>query len=367
MSGAVTPRMGRVLEAMGQAGLDTLLLTPSSSLKYVLGQSPIADERLFVLALSPGRRPFLLANSLYALEAEEMFSGDKVFWRDGEDPYPLLGRELERRGYPLSRLAVDQSTQARFLLPLMELLPLSRLCSAAPVLDALRVCKDPEERERLREACRRGDQALERVMARGGDWVGRTEAEFFARLSYEMTALGLEEPGACVCAGANAADPHHTAGQAVIRRGSCLLVDFGGTYRNYYTDMTRTFWFGEPDPEFQRVHEVVRRANAAARAAAVPGRALQEVDRAARRVIQEAGYGAFFVHRTGHGVGIDVHEGPGAAEGETAELKPGMAFSIEPGIYLPGRFGVRIEDLVLMGEDGAEVLHRYPRELICYP
>lgn len=143
-------------------------------------------------------------------------------------------------------------------------------------------------------------------------------------------------------------------------------MDFGGTWKDYYTDMTRTFWFGEPDPEFVKVHDIVRQANAAAAEAAQLGRELQEVDRAARKVITDAGYGKYFIHRTGHGVGIDVHETPNAAEGETAILKPGMAFSIEPGIYLQGRFGVRIEDLALMTEDGVEILHSYPRELVCY-
>lgn len=143
-------------------------------------------------------------------------------------------------------------------------------------------------------------------------------------------------------------------------------MDFGGTYRDYYTDMTRTFWFGEMDDGFRRVYDVVLAANAAAHEAAVLGNAMQEVDRAARRVITKAGYGEYFVHRTGHGVGIDVHESPNAAEGETAELRPGMAFSIEPGIYLPGRFGVRIEDLVLMTETGPEVLHAFPKELRNY-
>lgn len=326
MSRAVTPRMERVLAAMAQHHVDTLLLTPSSSLKYVLGGRPIVDERLFVLAMTPGEEPFLLCNELYALEAEELFAGDKIFWKDGEDPYPILKRELQRRDWPLNRVAVDQSTQARFLFPMMATLDGSQFLSATAILDALRVYKDPEERDRMRQACR----------------------------------LGLAEPGACVCSGANAADPHYTGGNAPIQANACLLVDFGGTWKDYYTDMTRTFWFGEPDPEFVKVHNIVRQANAAAAEAAQLGRELQEVDRAARKVITNAGYGKHFIHRTGHGVGIDVHETPNAAEGETAILKPGMAFSIEPGIYLPGRFGVRIEDLALMTEDGVEILTVIP-------
>ena len=289
-----------------------------------------------------------------------------VFKVNGGDPYPILKQELKKRGWPLGRVAVDQSTQARFLFPMMAAFDRSQFLSATAILDALRVCKDPEERERMRRACRLGQEALKRTMADGADWVWKTEGAFFARLSYEMTCLGLAEPGACVCSGANAADPHYTGGNAVIQANACLLVDFGGTWKDYYTDMTRTFWFGKPEPEFVKVHDIVCRANAAAAEAAKLGRALQEVDRAARKVITDAGYGPYFIHRTGHGVGIDVHETPNAAEGETAVLKPGMAFSIEPGIYLPGRFGVRIEDLALMTEDGVEILHSYPRELVCY-
>ena len=158
MSRAVTPRMERVLAAMAQHHVDTLLLTPSSSLKYVLGGGPIVDERLFVLAMTPGEEPFLLCNELYALEAEELFAGDKIFWKDGEDPYPILKRELQRRDWPLNRVAVDQSTQARFLFPMMATLDGSQFLSATAILDALRVYKDPEERDRMRHACRLGQE-----------------------------------------------------------------------------------------------------------------------------------------------------------------------------------------------------------------
>ena len=369
MSTAVTPRMGRVLEQMEQKGIDIILLAPSSGFRYVMGQSPVADERLFVLALAPGKEPFMVCNELYQIDAGQMFDGPAILWKDGEDPYPILRRELEARHWPINgRIAVEQDTRARFLLPMMATLPEATFCSASPILDAMRVYKDEEERERMREACRRGDEGMKRAIQDGSAWVGKTEADFCARISYEMTSLDLLDVGGGACVGENAAAPHYTGRKGVIRRGSCLLVDYAGAYRNYYTDMTRTFWFGKPDPEFVKIHDIVREANAAARDAAVLGRELQEVDRAARRVITEAGYGKYFTHRTGHGIGINEHESPNAAEGETAILKPGMAFSIEPGIYLPGRFGVRIEDLALMTENGVEILHHYPRDFAscCY-
>ncbi len=359
-------RIRWILEMMERQQIDLLLLMPSAGMKYALGDSPIADERLFVLALAPGKKPFLLANSLYQLEAAELFDGECVFWQDGEDPYPVLRRQLEVLGYRWNRTAVERSTQAQFLLPLQKLLPGAGFEPASEILDRLRIHKDEKERDRLRKASRLGDEALRRVMERGGRWIGKTEAEFFARLSYEMICLGLDVPDACVCAGANAADPHYVSRQGIIQENSCLLVDFGGTWKHYYTDMTRTFWFGQPDAEFEKVYDIVRRANEAGEAAAILGRPMEEIDRAARKVICDAGYGQYFIHRTGHGVGIDVHESPNAAEGEKAILEPGMAFSVEPGIYLPGRFGVRIEDLVLMTEVGAEVLHSYPKELTCF-
>ena len=176
-------RIRRILEMMERQQIDLLLLMPSAGMKYALGDSPIADERLFVLALAPGKKPFLLANSLYQLEAAELFDGDCVFWQDGEDPYPVLRRQLEVLGYRWNRTAVERSTQAQFLLPLQKLLPEAGFEPASEILDRLRIHKDEEERDRLRKACRLGDEALRRVMERGGRWIGKTEEEFFARLS----------------------------------------------------------------------------------------------------------------------------------------------------------------------------------------
>ena len=191
-------RIRRILEMMERQQIDLLLLMPSAGMKYALGDSPIADERLFVLALAPGKKPFLLANSLYQLEAAELFDGECVFWQDGEDPYPVLRRQLEVLGYRWNRTAVERSTQAQFLLPLQKLLPGAGFEPASEILDRLRIHKDEEERDRLRKASRLGDEALRRVMERGGRWIGKTEAEFFARLSYEMTCLGLDVPDASV-------------------------------------------------------------------------------------------------------------------------------------------------------------------------
>ncbi|MEG1241323.1 MAG: Xaa-Pro peptidase family protein [Oscillospiraceae bacterium] len=359
-------RMKKVLERMEERGIDALFLCPSSNMSYILGSSPIIDERLYLLVLAPEKEPFIIANALYEPQVSELQIPDAYYWRDGEDPYPLLQRQLNAREIHPRRAAVDSSMQARFFMPLTRLLPDTHFVSAEEIINALRVFKDEAEGTALREACKKADAALAKTMERGADWLGHSEAEFFAQLAFEMGSLGLKEPGACVCVGENAADPHYQGGSGIIEKGKCLLVDFGGTFNNYYTDMTRTFFFGEPDEDFRKIHSIVLEANLAAQNAAKLGNELQEVDAAARRVIENYGYGRYFIHRTGHGIGIDVHENPNAAKGETAEIRPGMAFSIEPGIYLPGRFGVRIEDEALMTEEGVEILHSFPRELISY-
>ncbi len=359
-------RVEKVLKKMKDENVPTLILCPSSNMSYVLGHSPIIDERLFVLVLSCEGQCFVLANSLYEPEVAQMFEGRAVYWRDGENAYSILADELAKQEVPLEKVAVDDSMQARFLMPLMALFPKTRFVSANSLINDLRIYKDEAERKSLRQACSRADAALKNTIGDGSLWRNKTEADFFAQLSYEMTKLGIKEPGACICSGANAANPHYVGGKGIIENGKCLLVDFGGTYEGYYTDMTRTFHFGEPDPEFVKIHEITLRANLAAQSAAHLGNQMQDVDRAARAVIKDAGYGEYFLHRTGHGIGIDVHEYPNAVEGETAEIMPGMAFSIEPGIYLSGRFGVRIEDEALMTENGVEILHSFPRELMVF-
>lgn len=178
-----------------------------------------------------------------------------------------------------------------------------------------------------------------------------------------MTKQGLNAHGAIVAVGANAAVPHHVTGQTIIEKGNCMLVDYGANCEGYCSDMTRTFHFGEPSDEFKRVYEVVKEANRRGQEAAKIGNLLQDVDRAARSYIESQGYGPYFTHRTGHGIGLEGHEGPSAAEGVEVPIVPGMAFSIEPGIYFPGRFGVRIEDQALIREDGLHILHDFSREI----
>jgi Xaa-Pro dipeptidase len=233
----------------------------------------------------------------------------------------------------------------------------------APLTAPLRRYKDASELDRIRRASGIADQCLAAIIEKGNYWLGKTEAEFCEELTAALRRAGVTAYGAIVAVGANGAVPHHVTGNTVIEKGKGLLIDFGGNLEGYNTDCTRTFHFGRPDEEFEKVYHIVLEAHLAAEAVARPGKLLGDVDDAARSVIEKAGYGQYFTHRTGHGLGIEEHEGVSAAKGETTPIAPGMVFSIEPGIYLPDRLGVRIENLVAIGKDGPEVLHAFPRDL----
>ena len=356
--------METVQKRIEEAGIGCFLAGPSSTMKYLTGYSGKPDERLFVLVMAAGQPAFVVANKLYELQASVIPVSDYVYWSDGENGVEILCRELEKRHIDISAVAVDKSMPGMFLVPLLEHLKGAKLILGNKLVDDLRIYKDSTEMEYMSTACRLASDALKETVDRGSWWIGKTETEFMGQLAFEMTKRGLKLPSGIVAVGENAAIPHHLTGQTVIEKGKCLLVDFGGNYKNYNTDMTRTIFFGEPSDEFKRVYEIVLEANRRGKLAAKAGNQLQDVDRAARTYIASQGYGSYFTHRTGHGIGIDGHEGPSAGEGETTVIALGMAFSVEPGIYLPGKFGVRIEDQVLITEEGTKVLHDFPRELM---
>ncbi|MDR2178013.1 MAG: Xaa-Pro peptidase family protein [Treponema sp.] len=357
-------RLDKVRAEMKKRGIDLFLAGPSSNLLYLTGCALGGDERLFLLVLPAEGEPFVLANTLYQDQVKGLPVGELALWKDGEDPFALLRREVERRNWPLAAIALEERIPALFSLPLAEQFPHSRFALGSPLTGSLRLRKDREELELIRRASRAADQALAALTGKGGYWLGKTETQFRDALVAELGSGGVKAWEPIVAAGANGAVPHHVTGQSPIEAGKGLLVDFGGSLEGYNTDCTRTFHFGKPDAEFEKVYNTVLEAHLAAEAAARPGNVLGDVDLAARSVIEKAGYGPCFTHRTGHGLGIDIHEGPSAVQGETTPITPGMVFSIEPGIYLSGRLGVRIENLVAVGPEGPEPLHRFPRDLM---
>ena len=356
-------RMKKTRELMVKEDVDVFFVSPSSNLFYLSGYAPGGDERLLLLVLPRDGEPFFIANVLYKEQLKPVPVKDQVYWKDGEDAFGLLVSEIEKRNIRIKKAALEPEIPALFSLPLSRSFPGTNFSLGSPFIEPLRMYKDESELDLIRKACRESDRALAAVIEKGKYWLGKTESEFLMELTVEINRGGIKKFDASVQTGANAAIPHYLTGDGLIEKGKCLLCDFWGSYGNYYTDCTRTFHFGKPEPEFEKIYSIVLEAHLAAEEKARPGNLLEDVDIAAREVITKYGYGEYFNHRVGHGLGIDVHEGYSVNTGVKVPIKPGMVFSIEPGIYIPGRFGVRIENLVAIGENGPEVLHALPREL----
>ncbi|WP_435181931.1 M24 family metallopeptidase [Halorussus sp. AFM4] len=379
---AFEDRTRRCQRRLAEAGADAAVLFPSTNLFYVSGFREEPMERHLFLVVPSAERgsaedasghgprateddPAFVAPELYGEQIRDAsWVEDVRLWADGEDPADLVADLADEFDLRAGRLLVDDTMWARFTQDLRETLPEATFGLASEVFDDLRMRKDEAELAALRRAGEVADAVSVEIRRLGEDAVGMTESELAAEIDRRLAEAGGEEVAFATVAGSgpNGAKPHHRHGDREIRRGDPVVLDFGAYVDGYPGDQTRTVVFGgDPPEEFETVHEVVRRAQEAAVEAVEPGVAAEEVDRAAREVIEDAGYGDQFVHRTGHGVGLDVHEGPYIVAGNDLELEPGMVFSVEPGVYLPGEFGVRIEDLVAVTDDGCERLNDSPR------
>jgi Xaa-Pro aminopeptidase len=353
-------RRERALAAATDADLQGLLVTPGADLVYLTGYEPPPLERLTLLILAGGQDPALVVPALERPGAEVapgMEGVELSAWRDDEDPYELAARIL-RSG----RFAITDATWAVHLLSLERATADCFFVAAGRALPLLRAVKDEDEIDRLRAAAEAADSALAQIVTM--PFEGRREMDLAADLDRLLRERGHDRVDfTIVGSGPNSASPHHQSGERTIGRGDAVVMDFGGVANGYCSDITRTVFVGEPTQEQRHVYDTVRAAQQAAFDAVRPGVPAQEVDRAARALIEDAGFGAFFVHRTGHGIGIEIHEPPYIVAGNEIPLQPGMTFSNEPGIYLPGKFGVRIEDQLVVTDDGAERLNEATREL----
>jgi Xaa-Pro aminopeptidase len=353
-----TDRRSRAADAAAAAGLRGLLVGPGSDLVYLTGYDPLPLERLTVLAMI-GEEARLLVPALEAPGTETAAGIDGVAiepWRDAEDPYATLARALGD-----GRIGVTDRLWSSHLLALQAAAPGATFVAASEAVPLLRAVKDAEEIERLRRAGHGADQAFADIV--DVRFEGRSELEIAADLDRLLRAHGHDVVEfTIVGSGPNSASPHHDPTERTIARGDAVVLDFGGIADGYCSDFTRTVFVGDPTQEQRTVHEVVRAAQQAAFEAVAPGVEAQDVDRAARRVIADAGFADAFIHRTGHGIGIEVHEPPYIVEGNALPLEAGMTFSDEPGIYLAGRFGVRIEDQVVVTEDGAARFNEATRD-----
>ncbi|MFF3686418.1 M24 family metallopeptidase [Streptomyces sp. NPDC002187] len=354
-------RMARAAGAAADAGLAGVLIAPGPDLIHLTGYRPVATERLTVLVLTAGQDPVLVVPTLEAPDAEHAAGASALTlrdWTDGTDPYAAVAPLLDVSG----RFAVSDNTWAMHLLGLQRALPGTSYTSLTDALPMLRAVKDARELARIEAAGAAADEAYGEILK--VPFAGRRETEVAADLAALLLRFGHSQVDFTVVgSGPNGANPHHEAGDRTIVEGDMVVLDFGGLKDGYGSDTTRTVHVGEPTVAEQHIHDVVLEAQRAGVDAVRPGAACQEVDRAAREIIEEAGYGDLFIHRTGHGIGVTTHEPPYMIEGEEQPLVPGMCFSVEPGIYLPGRFGVRIEDIVTVTEDGCRRFNNTDRRM----
>jgi Xaa-Pro aminopeptidase len=370
-------RLDRARDLSRERGVEALLIGFGADLRYLTGHVVLPLERLTMLVLPARARATLVAPRLEAMAARATPSAaaglfDVLGWEETDDAAAVVAALVAggagRRVGSGTRLLVSAQVWAMHLLQLQAALPEARFGLAGEVLRELRMTKDPEEVELLRAAALAADRVVDQIAA--GRLVGRTEAEISREVRGRLVDEGHEQADfAIVGSGPNSASPHHEAGDRVIQAGEPIVLDIGGTRAGYCSDTTRTLWVtgGDPglgpDAAFRELYALVEAAQAAGRAAVRPGVPCEHIDAVARDVITAGGHGPDFIHRVGHGIGLETHEEPYLVAGNGERLREGFAFSVEPGIYLEGRYGARLEDIVVCGPDGPIVLNGSSRAL----
>ncbi len=343
-------RLTRVREGMRAAGVDALLLSLGADLPWISGYTAMPLERLTMLVLPVDDTPTLVVPRLEAPRVDhdpDLFS--LMPWNETESPTAMVAELVGAR----TNLAISDRCWATFLVDLQALLPNACWSQASRVTSPLRAVKDPAEIDALARAGTAADLVAAQLHSGQIPLIGRTEAAVSADISARLLAEGHDVVNfAIVAAGENAASPHHHPGDRVIRAGEVVLTDFGGTMNGYCSDITRCVFTGEVPAEFAELYDVLFESQAAGVAAGTVGTPCEGVDKASRRVIDDAGFGEFFIHRTGHGIGMEEHEDPYMVSGNSTLLQAGHAYSVEPGIYIGGKWGARLEDIVVATDAG---------------
>ena len=352
-------KLANLRSAMTEQNIDLLALGPSSHMQWLLGFHPHADERPCLLLVTPTAETFLMP----VLNAEgTRESTDISFhtWSDDTGPDAALADALNAiNAIDAKQVALDETMRADFALLLLSQLPNATHSFTDATLGELRMRKDQQEYEKLKLNAGIADKAMETVFA--SLKVGMTELEAADIIDESFAEQGAKRLFAIVGAAKNGAFPHHQTGPTKLQAGDALVIDLGGTKEGYPSDITRAAVMGEVTEEYLKVHAIVDAAVNAALEVIRPGVIAKDVDAAARQVITDAGYGEYFVHRTGHGLGLEIHEPPYITSTSESVLDEGMVFSVEPGIYLPGKFGIRLEEIVIVRKDGPEILSELPR------
>lgn len=357
-------RLERLKMKMKEKGFMGVILFPSPNLYYMTGFHTFPGERLLLAVLPVDGEPFFIAPKLYEGQLRQTACYQEIItWTDDENPYDRLKNVMESKGLLKGKFAVDDTAWASQLLGMMVRLPQVQFVPLGDLLASFRLLKTAEEIEFIRQAGQIVDEVVDVV--RKALRPGMTELSLAAMMEFEMRKRGSEGPSfdTIVGSGPNSALPHYNAGEREIGQGEFVVLDFGAIFKGYCSDTTRTIAIGEPTPEMRKVYEIVKEAQEIGVRTVRPGIKSSEVDDAVRNYITQNGYGELFTHRTGHGLGLEVHEEPYISAISRTILQPGMVFSIEPGIYLEGQFGVRIEDIVVVTENGCERLNNSSHEL----
>ena len=354
-------RLAALRGRMKATGTDLVAVAPGSHMDWLLGFHPHPDERPCLLLVGPEREAFLMP-VLNAEGTRESTSIAFHTWADAEGPDAALAAALaDVSATEAKKVALDETMRADFALLLLDALPGAAHAFTAETVGALRMRKDATEYKALKMNALIADRAMQKAFA--SIKPGMTEKELAAIIREHFASEGATPAFWIVGGGPNGAFPHHQTGERKLAEGDAIVIDIGGRKGGFPSDITRMAVIGQPPEGYGQIHGIVEKAVQAALKAAKPGVLAKEVDAAARNVIADAGYGEYFVHRTGHGLGIDGHEPPYITATSEAVLEEGMVFSIEPGIYLPGRFGIRLEEIVILRADGREILSDLPRDL----
>jgi Xaa-Pro dipeptidase len=347
-------------------GFDALLLFPGPNMTYYTGLSMGPSERLAAALIPVEGGPIFIVNKLEEeLRGQTPWFRDKAIWLEQEDPVATLAETIRIKGLASGKIAIPEDAPWGWVNKLQAALPEIRLVDASDHIGHVRMVKTSQELKWMMRACHAADKALEVGFSRLH--TGMTEAELSELLTSEMNRLGGSQTFTTVLFGERAALPHGNPSDKSLKPGEAILVDMGCTINGYWSDITRTVFYGEPGTRLREIYDIVLKANRAAFGAVKPGATCESVDKAARKVIEDAGYGEYFIHRLGHGVGLQIHEHPYIVRNNGLRLEPGMVFSDEPGSYIVGELGVRVEDTVVCTQTGCEALTKFNRNLLTYP
>ena len=354
-------RLSRVRAAMRERSVDALLVSVGHDLPYLIGYHAMPLERLTALVVTASNATLVVPRLEAPRVEHHALVFDLVSWDETHDPIEVTAKLLR----DTKCIAVGDQMWSRFLVDLLAHLPGRTYVRSVEVVGALRASKDEAEIAALAAAGAAADRVAAQLQRGEIALAGRTEAAVSADISARLLAEGHDVVNfAIVAAGENASSPHHHPGRREIQRGEIVLCDFGGTMNGYCSDITRCVFLGEPPADVQRAWADLRRAQEAGVRAGVVGGTCESVDTAARSVLEDAGWGEYFIHRTGHGIGMEAHEEPYMVRGNSLAIAHGHAFSVEPGIYVPGQWGMRLEDIVVATTNGPQRMNHAPRDLV---